>query len=94
MRLDHLLSKEFLFWNGEKNRLEDSFYRCFGLVFFGKEGRGFLRAWHAVGVLEQRSGPDPTVTDGHCFCGCLFGVGVLVVNCIVDASIFDLCKQY
>ena len=61
---------------------------------FGKEGRGFLRAWHAVGVLEQRSGPDPTVTDGHCFCGCLFGVGVLVVNCIVDASIFDLCKQY
>ena len=23
-----------------------------------------------------------------------FGVGVLVVNCIVDASIFDLCKQY
>ena len=27
-------------------------------------------------------------------CGCLFGVGVLVVNCIVDASIFDLCKQY
>ena len=22
------------------------------------------------------------------------GVGVLVVNCIVDASIFDLCKQY
>ena len=24
----------------------------------------------------------------------LFGVGVLVVNCIVDASIFDLCKQY
>lgn len=27
-------------------------------------------------------------------CGCLFGVGVLVVNCIVDVSIFDLCKQY
>ena len=23
----------------------------------------------------------------------LFGVGVLVVNCIVDASIFDLCKM-
>ena len=56
--------------------------------------RDGVLAWHAVGVLEQRSGPDPTVTDGHCFCGCLFGVGVLVVNCIVDASIFDLCKQY
>ena len=68
--------------------------KIFGLVFFGKEGRGFLRAWHAVGVLEQRSGPGPTVMNGYCFCGCLFGVGVLVVNCIVDASIFDLCKQY
>ena len=81
-----------MFWNGEEDRLEDSFFDM--ALSFGKEGRGFLRAWHAVGVLEQRSGPDPTVTDGHCFCGCLFGVGVLVVNCIVDASIFDLCKQY
>ena len=61
MRLDHLLSKEFLFWNGEKNRLEDSFYRCFGSVFLAK--RDGVLAWHAVGVLEQRSGPDPTVTD-------------------------------
>ena len=91
MRLDHLLSKEFLFWNGEKNRLEDSFFDM-ALSFLAK--RDGVLAWHAVGVLEQRSGPDPTVTDGHCFCGCLFGVGVLVVNCIVDASIFDLCKQY
>ena len=46
----------------------------FGSVFFGKEGRGL--AWHAVGVLEQRSGPDPTDTDGHClwlfvWCGCV-----------------------
>ena len=91
MRLDHLLSKEFLFWNGKKLTVKDSFkdiWPCFG------KGTGFFRAWHAVGVLEQRSGPDPTDTDGHCFCGCLFGVGVLVVNCIVDASIFDLCKQY
>ena len=63
MRLDHLLSKEFLFWNGKKLTVKDSF---FGMALsFGKEGRGFLRAWHAVGVLEQRSGPDPTVTDGH-----------------------------
>ena len=63
MRLDHLLSKEFLFWNGEKNRLEDSFkdiWLCFG------EEAGF-RAWHAVGVLEQRSGPDPTGLDSHLF---------------------------
>ena len=50
--------------------------KIFGSVFFGKEGRGFLRAWHAVGVLEQRSGPDPTDTDGHClwlfvWCGCV-----------------------
>ena len=53
---------------------------------------GVFWAWHAVGVLEQRSGPDPTNTSSHCLW--LFGVGVLVVNCIVDASIFDLCKQY
>ena len=75
MRLDHLLSKEFLFWNGEKNRLEDSFYRCFGSVFLAKRD-GVLRAWHAVGVLEQRSGPDPTDTSGYClwlfvWCGCV-----------------------
>ena len=93
MRLDHLLSKEFLFWNGKEDRLEDSF-KDIWLCLFWQRGTGFFRAWHAVGVLEQRSGPDPTVTDCHCFCGCLFGVGVLVVNCIVDASIFDLCKQY
>ena len=91
MRLDHLLSKEFLFWNGEKNRLRNSFYRCFGPVLAKRRG---FKAWHAVGVLEQRSGPDPTDTDWLLYCGCLFGVGVLVVNCIVDASIFDLCKQY
>ena len=68
------------------------FIDVLALSFLAK--RDGVLAWHAVGVLEQRSGPDPTVTDGHCFCGCLFGVGVLVVNCIVDASIFDLCKQY
>ena len=59
MRLDHLLSKELLFWNGEKNRLKDSFFDM--ALSFGKEGRGL--AWHAVGVLEQRSGPDPIMTD-------------------------------
>jgi len=32
------------------------------LSFLAKR-RGFLRAWHAVGVLEQRSGPDPIMTD-------------------------------
>ena len=92
MRLDHLLSKEFLFWNGKEDRLENSFFDM-ALSFLAKRD-GVLRAWHAVGVLEQRSGPDPTDTDWLLYCGCLFGVGVLVVNCIVDASIFDLCKQY
>ena len=72
MRLDHLLSKEFLFWNGKEDRLEESFIDVLALSF-GKEGRGFLRAWHAVGVLEQRSGPDPTVTS-DCF---------IVVVCLV-----------
>ena len=61
MRLDHLLSKEFLFWNGEKNRLKDSFFDM-ALSFLAKRD-GVLRAWHAVGVLEQRSGPDPIMTD-------------------------------
>ena len=72
MRLDHLLSKEFLFWNGKKLTVKDSFYRCFGSVFLAKRD-GVLRAWHAVGVLEQRSGPDPTDTS-DCF---------IVVVCLV-----------
>ena len=72
MRLDHLLSKEFLFWNGKKLTVKDSFYRCFGSVFLAKRD-GVLKAWHAVGVLEQRSGPDPTDTS-DCF---------IVVVCLV-----------
>ena len=40
MRLDHLLSKEFLFWNGKEDRLEDSFFDM-ALFFLAKEGRGF-----------------------------------------------------
>ena len=72
MRLDHLLSKELMFWNGEKNRLEDSF-KDFWLCLFWQRGTGFLKAWHAVGVLEQRSGPDPTDTS-DCF---------IVVVCLV-----------
>ena len=91
MRLDHLLSKEFLFWNGEKNRLEDSF-KDFWLCLFWQRGTGF---W--LGMLSGfwSSAPDLTPPIRIVIvCGCLFGVGVLVVNCIVDASIFDLCKQY
>ena len=65
MRLDHLLSKEFCFGTArEPLRIR---LKIFGSVLFGKGGDGVLRAWHAVGVLEQRSGPDPTVTDGHWF---------------------------
>lgn len=42
------------------------------------------------------SAPDltPPIRMVTVFVVGLFGVGVLVVNCIVDASIFDLCKQY
>ena len=65
MRLDHLLSKEFLFWNGEKNRLEDSFKDIWPCLLAKRDGA--KRAWHAVGVLEQRSGPDPTGLDSHLF---------------------------
>ena len=66
----------------------------FWLCFFGKEGRGFL----GLGMLSGfwSSAPDltpPGWIDYFSVVG-LFGVGVLVVNCIVDASIFDLCKQY
>ena len=91
MRLDHLLSKEFCFGTARSNRLEDSF-KDFGLVLFGKEGRGL-----GLGMLSGfwSSAPDLTPPIRVIIvCGCLFGVGVLVVNCIVDASIFDLCKQY
>ena len=51
MRLDHLLSKEFCFGTARKT-VKDSF-KDFGSVFW-RRGR-VLRAWHAVGVLEQRS---------------------------------------
>ena len=71
MRLDHLLSKEFLFWNGKEDRLEDSFIDVLALSFLAK--RDGVLAWHAVGVLEQRSGPDPTDTS-DCF---------IVVVCLV-----------
>ena len=91
MRLDHLLSKEFLFWNGKEDRLEDSFKDVW-LCLFWQRGTGF---W--LGMLSGfwSSAPDliPPLRMAI-VCGCLFGVGVLVVNCIVDASIFDLCKQY
>lgn len=90
MRLDHLLSKEFLFWNGKRTVREFVFWH--GLVFW-QRGTGFL----GLGMLSGfwSSAPDLTPPIRVIIvCGCLFGVGVLVVNCIVDASIFDLCKQY
>ena len=91
MRLDHLLSKEFLFWNGKKLTVKDSF-KDFWLCHFWQRGTGL---W--LGMLSGfwSSAPDLTPPIRIVIvCGCLFGVGVLVVNCIVDASIFDLCKQY
>ena len=74
MRLDHLLSKELMFWNGKKLTVKDSF-KDIWLCLLAKRD-GVLRAWHAVGVLEQRSGPDPTNTSSHClwlfvWCGCV-----------------------
>ena len=49
----------------------------FWLCLFWQRGDGVLKAWHAVGVLEQRSGPDPTnasdclVVIGLFWCGCV-----------------------
>ena len=92
MRLDHLLSKEFLFWNGEKDRLRNSFKDIWLCLLAKRDG-----VW--LGMLSGfwSSAPDLTpslrVIAFFVVVG-LFGVGVLVVNCIVDASIFDLCKQY
>ena len=92
MRLDHLLSKEFLFWNGKKLTVKDSF-KDIWLCLFWQRGTGF---W--LGMLSGfwSSAPDltPPLRIVTVFVIGLFGVGVLVVNCIVDASIFDLCKQY
>ena len=90
MRLDHLLSKEFCFGTARKT-VKDSF-KDFWLCLFWQRGTGF---W--LGMLSGfwSSAPDLTPPIRIVIvCGCLFGVGVLVVNCIVDASIFDLCKQY
>ena len=91
MRLDHLLSKEFCFGTA-RGPLGNSL-KIFGLVLFGKGGDRVL----GLGMLSGfwSSAPDLTPPIRVIIvCGCLFGVGVLVVNCIVDASIFDLCKQY
>ena len=103
MRLDHLLSKEFFFaLVGLGRGRFVCCPACFGWgravllvgVFSGVFGRG--RAWHVIGVLGQRA-----VWCGFLFpfwwallgcSGCLvvvggLGVGGLVVNCIVGASI-------
>ena len=50
------------------------------------------------GMLSGFWGSAPWLPDPSglliCCWGLWVGVGGLVVNCIVDASIFDLCKQY
>lgn len=61
---------------------------------FGKEGRGFKGLGMLSGFWSSAPDLTPPTRMVTFSCGCLFGVGVLVVNCIVDASIFDLCKQY
>ena len=90
MRLDHLLSKEFCFGTARRT-VKDSFkdiWLCLLAKRDGVLGLGMLSGFWS-------SAPDliPPIRM-VIVCGCLFGVGVLVVNCIVDASIFDLCKQY
>ena len=90
MRLDHLLSKEFCFGTARRT-VKDSF-KDIWLCLLAKRDR-VLRLGMLSGFWS--SAPDLTPPIRIVIvCGCLFGVGVLVVNCIVDASIFDLCKQY
>ena len=72
MRLDHLLSKEFCFGTARRTVKRIRFIDVLALSFLAKRD-GAKRAWHAVGVLEQRSGPDPTDTS-DCF---------IVVVCLV-----------
>ena len=74
MRLDHLLSKEFCFGTARRT-VKDSFKDFWPCLLAKREG---VLAWHAVGVLEQRSGPDPTDTSDRFFCGGWF---VLVWVC-------------
>ena len=74
MRLDHLLSKEFCFGTARRTVKGIRFIDVLALSFLAK--RDGVLAWHAVGVLEQRSGPDPTGLDSHClwlfvWCGCV-----------------------
>ena len=92
MRLDHLLSKDFCFGTARRTVKRIRFIDVLAL-FFWQRGTGLK----GLGMLSGfwSSAPDLTPPIRIVIvCGCLFGVGVLVVNCIVDASIFDLCKQY
>ena len=76
MRLDHLLSKEFLFWNGKKLTVKDSF-KDIWLCLFWQRGTGFL----GLGMLSGfwSSAPDLTPPGWiDCFfvwlfvwCGCV-----------------------
>ena len=66
----------------------------FWLCFFGKEGRGFLGLGMLSGFWSSAPDLTPPIRIDRFIVVVCFGVGVLVVNCIVDASIFDLCKQY
>ena len=46
-----------------------------------------VKSWHAVGVWGNRPWPPMRKFSG-CLFGFVCGVGVVVENCIVDASIF------
>ena len=117
MRLDHLLSKEFVpapcglglepsrsmwggvlagVWVGTKHAWPFAslgFCGLVGCVWWGVWVVVVFEAWHAIGVW----GSAPCGLRRHLVCWLLWswvgcGVGGLVVNCIVDASIFDLCE--
>lgn len=91
MRLDHLLSKEFCFGTARRT-VKDSFKDIWLCLLAKGDG-----VW--LGMLSGfwSSAPDlipPLRVIAFLWWLVCVGVGVLVVNCIVDASIFDLCKQY
>ena len=54
----------------------------------GFSSGSIMESWHAVGVWGNTL--VPPVHGSECCFGFVCGVGVVVENCIVDASIFGL----
>ena len=64
------------------------------MSFLAKRGTGLKGLGMLSGFWSSAPDLTPPIQIGYFSVVGLFGVGVLVVNCIVDASIFDLCKRY